>query len=141
MTNTCSHWGLLDGLHDESALAGSYEIACPKAIKHNMGLVLTEAGEVLINRSCTTEVHDCCVAIVIGRQASGLSRPQVERMQRAWDMALAVANGNAQAVQLQPMPHHWRFSRSDYMTIDEWQSLQPPAESRSARPDDTGVRQ
>lgn len=118
-----SHWGLLD----DSDAEGSYEITRKRAVAPDIGMVLTEAGEVLINRSCKTEA--CCVAIVIGRSATGLSRPQSERLQRAVDLALAVANGNREAVELQPMSHHWRFSRGDYMTIEEWQELRTPAET------------
>lgn len=124
MSTAISHWGFLKGFVDEAESAGSYEAPSVRPSRPEVGLVLTEAGEVLINRHC--KESECYVAIVIGRLAHGLSRPQTERMQRAWDMALAVANGHAEAVQLQPMPHHWRFSRADYLTIDEWQALHTP---------------
>ncbi len=118
MGTAISHWGLLD----DSDSAGSYEVAKLKPVRPDIAMVLTEAGEVLIHRSC--KPVSCCVAIVLGRAATGLSRPQSERLQRAWDMALAVADGNKDAVQLQPMSHHWRFSRTDYMTVEEWHEQQ-----------------
>lgn len=126
MTTAFSHWGFLD----DSGCEGSYAATRSKPVKPEIGLVLTEAGEVLINRACSGQ--NCCVGIVIGRDAPGLSRPQAERMQRAWDMAMAVTHGNAEGVQLQPMPHHWRFSRADYLTIDEWQALCSPANEAQA---------
>ncbi len=126
MNSAVSHWGLLENADE----AGSYPVNRPKATRPDVGMVLTEAGEVLISRSCSHKATNCCVAIVIGRDAPGLSRPQTERMQRAWDLALAVSGGDDAAICLQPMPHHWRFSRSDYLTIEEWQEQRAPGEPR-----------
>lgn len=120
MAQVASHWGLLDESAESAAECGYCEkskaCSCPKS----MGVVLTEAGEVLINRQ-NSSTAGCSVAIVIGRSSGGLSRPQTERMLKVWDMAVALADGNEEAICLVPMPHHWRFSRADYMTIGEWQ--------------------
>lgn len=126
MNTALSHWGL----PDDADAAGSYPVQRQKASRPEVGMVLTEAGEVLISRACARKAPGCCVAIVIGRNAPGLSRPQTERMQRAWDLALAVAGGDDAAITLQPMPYHWRFSRSDYLTVEEWQQQRAPGEQR-----------
>lgn len=138
MTDVFSHWGLLD---ESQAEEGGYESPHHLPMRPQIGMVLTEAGEVLINRAC--QPSGCCVAIMIGRFAPGLSRPQSERLMRAWDMALAITHGNSETVHLQPMPHYWRFSRSDYLTIDEWQERQaaPVDHSMKLRRGDRGVRQ
>jgi hypothetical protein len=114
-------WGL-DELADST---GRYERpaqAKDSLVNENQppALVLTEAGEVLIRRG--TPQLGCVVALMIGQRAGALSRPQVERMQRAWDIALAVADGESEKIHFQPMPHHWRFSRVDYQMWDEWMS-------------------
>jgi hypothetical protein len=123
MSHLHSHWGLTD----ETGAEGSYEQQIKRPERAEAAVVLTEAGEVLIHRERPTE--RCNVALMIGRNASALTRPQTERMLRTWDIALAVANGNSDAVVLQPMPHHWRFSRVDYMTWDEWLSTRAPGET------------
>ncbi len=135
MTDCTPPWGL-----DETADAsGRYQR--PELPQHteSPALVLTEAGEVLIRRG---EPKTCCqVAIIIGKATTGLSRPQVERMQRTWDIALAVANGESEHVVFQPMPHHWRFSRVDYQAWDEWleQRAERTIRQASSR-DDRGVQ-
>lgn len=115
-----SHWGFIDSSDSD----GSYSTTRIRQVRPAVGMILTEAGEVLINSACNREMFQ--VGIVIGRDAHGLSRPQAERMQRAWDVAMAVTGGNPDNVLLQPMPHHWRFSRADYLTIDEWQRQNIP---------------
>lgn len=133
------------GLDDAADSSGRYERPKLEGQAQPPALVLTEAGEVLIRRG--QAAISCVVALVIAHNSGALSRPQTERMQRAWDIALAVANGNSEAVHLQPMPHHWRFARVDYQTWDEWMAGQNPHERAQAvglratnSRDDTGAR-
>lgn len=134
MSDFNSHWGL----SDDSATEGSYPTLKQRPEPLRAEVVLTEAGEVLIHKE-RSQSH-CVMAIVISKNASALSRPQVERMPRAWDIALAVANGQSEAVHLQPMPHHWRFSRVDYMTWDEWLKTKAPGGHTGRAADDAPLR-
>lgn len=137
----CHHWGIHDA--DESG-DGYQRKAHPQSARIDPGLVLTEAGEVLINRSCLGGCTECAVAIVVSRSARSLSRPQSERIERSFDLAVSIAGGARENVHLVPVPHHWRFARADYLTLEEWQQQksQPEASRTGAavRPDDKGAR-
>lgn len=122
------HWGLLD----ESESEGCYQQARKAAPKLDPGLVLTEAGEILISRRCLGGLDECAIAIVVGRATHALSRPQSERVERSFDIAVSITNGNREAVNLSPVPHHWRFSRTEYLTIEEWQQQKSGGEARCA---------
>lgn len=119
------HWGLVD----DTAAEGSYEHPHNKAAKLDPGLVLTEAGEILISRRCISGLTECAVAIVVGRAVQSLSRPQAERIERSFDLALSITGGARENVHLRPVPHHWRFARADYLTLQEWQEQRPAAEA------------
>lgn len=137
----CHHWGIHDT--DESADGYQQDVRLQPA-RIDPGLVLTEAGEVLINRSCIGGRTECAVAIVVSRSARSLSRPQTERVERSFDLAVSIAGGARENVHLVPVPHHWRFARADYLTLEEWQQQksQPEASRTGAtiRPDDKGAR-
>lgn len=122
------HWGLLD----ESESEGCYQQAKKAPPKLDPGLVLTEAGEILISRHCLNGLSECAIAIVVGRTTHALSRPQSERVERSFDIAVSITNGNRDAVNLSPVPHHWRFARADYLTIEEWQQQKSSGETRTA---------
>lgn len=123
------HWGIYDRMDED----GSYEVLKKPVVATigQPGVVLTGAGEVLVHRDCTYRPAGCTVAIIIGREQAALSRPQIERMLRAWDMAVSITEGDKDAVTLLPVAHHWRFSRTDYLSLDEWQELRPTTD-RSA---------
>jgi len=133
MSDHMSHWGVCNEVELEGAgpATGAYDCPRSRSEKIVADIVLTEAGELLIHRS-QKQAEQCIVGIVIAKAATALTRPQVERMLRAWDIGLAVANGAEEAVELRPMPHHWRFSRVDYMTWDEWLQTHPNAQVRAA---------
>ena len=121
-----SHWGF----HAASDDKGGYPLNQP-VLQNNVpvAIVLTEAGELLINRSAsTTGVAVCRVALVLEKGRGILSRPQAQRMHRVWDMAVALANGEIENIQIDPLPHSWRFARTDYLTLDEWQAQHPPGD-------------
>lgn len=135
-----SHWGFHA---DGSSCCGGGSCASPAKVKNPFAsnvmraIVLTGAGEVLIHRNAAASRLELCeVAIIIDRTQHALTRPQAERMQKAWDTALALVEGDEEAVTLQPVPHHWRFSRVDYLTIGEWRTQMSPSEHHVAA---TGV--
>lgn len=117
-----SHWGLIDAKDEE----GRYTVRAESAAVpvSQPGIVLTGSGEVLVHRSCnSTQAEGCTVAIIIGREQGALSREQITKMMRAWDLAVEVAEGRDEDVVLQPVPHEWQFSREDYLSSEEWQAL------------------
>lgn len=135
----CHHWGI----HDADESAEGYQQTRQRPLRLDPGLVLTEAGEVLINRRCLGGLAECAVAILVGRSARSLSRPQSERIERCFDLAVSIAGGARESVHLVPVPHHWRFARADYLTLEEWQQQKSQPEtcrSAAVRPDDKGVR-
>lgn len=121
-----SHWGFFE-LDDA---AGSYtvkaktETATATALASCPPVVLTGAGDVLVHRACTPEPErECMVAIVIGREHGVLTREQVAKMMRAWDMAVELAKGHDEAIVLQPVPQSWTYPRDEYLLAEEWKAL------------------
>lgn len=115
-----SHWGLCGTGPCDSE--GRYAAVPPAPVAPTSAeVVLTGAGEVLVHRT-TPPAARCTVAIVIGPGYGTLSRPQSEQMLRTWDIAVDLAKGQTEAVTMLPVSHHWRFSRADYLSLDEWQT-------------------
>jgi len=114
MMKTLSHWGILV----ECDTIGSYSPLFRGQQRPAAAVVLTAAGEVLVHQAPKT----ADVAIVLSKQGGALSDVQSRQVMRARQIALALADGDIEAISLKPVAHNWRFNRNDYVTLEEWQS-------------------
>jgi hypothetical protein len=125
-TTSISHWGVCandcpDSDHNSTAPACSrdaFASTAPRAV------IVTLSGEILVaRRHQHGGLVACDIALLIDRGQRGLSAAQAKSIEAAWSAAIALTDGCAEGVTLQPLPHNWRFKRSDYQTLAEWQNL------------------
>lgn len=119
MMKTLSHWGILA----ECETAGAFSPLSLKSESAPAAVVLTPAGELLIHREITPVAE---VAIILAKGHGTLSEAQTKKIIHAFDTALALVNGEMDDVHLRPVPHSYRFSKGEYLTLEEWQSQTLP---------------
>lgn len=111
------------GYHDFSEAHGAYQAPIAERVRREYGVILTAEGEVLVRRT-HADKEACAVAILIDRAHRGLSSEQSRAIQKAWDAARALAGGDEATIDLEPQPMGLRLSRTEYVTLDEWQPAQ-----------------
>jgi len=114
MIKTLSHWGILVECDTIGAQSPLYFGQQRKAA----AVVLTATGEILVHR--TPKTAD--VAIILDRHSGVLSSAQAQQVMQARHIALALADGAEEDISLKPVAANWRFIRSDYLTLAEWQA-------------------